>query len=135
MEPSPIDHDLEPSAEARPRYRRNLRSRYEAPTLAPRAKQAPRRTQVRWYPIHGYQHDQPSQLQAPSLPVARAPTMRHAANGTRAIRAASWPLDSGSHINAGGEQPRRADASQRAARLPSYPTFLAGPAQTPAAKH
>src|SRR5512145_3340732 len=61
-EPRNDDHDLESSAEAQPRYRRNLRSRYEAPTLASRAKQAPRRTPVRWYPIHGYQHDQPSQL-------------------------------------------------------------------------
>jgi hypothetical protein len=34
------DHDLEPSAEARPRYRRNLRRSYEATTLAHRAKQA-----------------------------------------------------------------------------------------------
>jgi transposase len=31
-------------------YRRDLRSRYDATTLAPRAKQAPRRTPVRWYP-------------------------------------------------------------------------------------
>ena len=61
--------------EARPRYRRNLLSRYEATTLAPRAKQAPRRTPVRWYPTHGSQHDQPSLLQAPSLLVARVPTM------------------------------------------------------------
>ena len=39
---------------------RNLRARYEATTLEPRAKQAPRRTPVRWYPTHGYQHDRPS---------------------------------------------------------------------------
>jgi hypothetical protein len=50
---------------------RNLRARYEARILAPRAKQAPRRTPVRWYPIHGYQHERPSQLQAPSRSVAR----------------------------------------------------------------
>ena len=36
-----IDSHLEPSAATRPRCRRNLRSRYEAPTLVPRAKQAP----------------------------------------------------------------------------------------------
>src|SRR5439155_4923102 len=99
MEPSPIDHDLEPSAEARPRYRRNLRSRYEAPTLAPRAKQAPRRTPVRWYPTRGYQHDQPSQLQAPSLPVARATPMKQDANSSR-DSPVIVALDSGSHINA-----------------------------------
>src|SRR5256712_5891224 len=89
MEPSPIDHDLEPSAEARPRYRRNLRSRYEATTLAPRANQAPRRTPVRWYPTHGYQHDRPSLLQAPSLSMARVLTMKRApseADGVRAFR-------------------------------------------------
>jgi transposase len=40
--------DLELSAEAQPRYRRDLRARYEASTLAPRAKQAPGRTPVRW---------------------------------------------------------------------------------------
>jgi len=39
---------LEPSDETRPRYRRNLRQRYDATILAPRAKQAPRRTPVRW---------------------------------------------------------------------------------------
>jgi hypothetical protein len=43
-----VNHDLESSAAARPRYRRNLRSRYEATTLVSRAKQAPRRTPVRW---------------------------------------------------------------------------------------
>src|SRR4029453_4501517 len=36
-------------------------------TLEPRAKQAPRRTPGRWGPTHGYQHDRPSLLQAPSL--------------------------------------------------------------------
>ncbi len=69
---------LEPSAEARPRYRRNLRSRDEARPLAPRTKQAPRRTPVRWYPTYGSQHDQPSLLQAPSLPVTRVLTMKRA---------------------------------------------------------
>jgi hypothetical protein len=70
-----------------PRYRRNLRPRYEATTLAPRAKQAPRRTPVRWYPIHGYQHHQPSPLQAPSLPVARVLTMKRAPPGPGGVRA------------------------------------------------
>src|SRR6266536_1651743 len=69
---------LEPSAEARPRYRRNLRSRAEARPLAPRTQQAPRRTPVRWYPTYGSQHDQPSLLQAPSLPVTRVLTMKRA---------------------------------------------------------
>src|SRR5437762_13273611 len=115
MEPSPIDHDLEPSAEARPRYRRNLRSRYEAPTLAPRAKQAPRRTPVRWYPIHGYQHDRPSQLQAPSLPVARAPTVNSAVSDTSGPHVVI-ALDSGSHINVRVRQtvPRSDAAADRA---------------------
>src|SRR5262249_60099155 len=66
------DSDLEPAVGTRPRYPRNLRPRYEATTLVPRAKQAPRRTPVRWYPTHGSRHDQPSLLQAPSLPLARA---------------------------------------------------------------
>src|SRR3989475_9906808 len=107
MEPSPIDHDLEPSAEARPRYRRNLRSRYEAPTLAPSAKQAPRRTPVRWYPTHGYQHDQPSQLQAPSLPVARATALKQEVKGTR-HSPVIVAVDSGSHINDRAQRPGRA---------------------------
>src|SRR5439155_17765108 len=101
-----LDHDLEPSAEPRPRYRRNLRRRYVAMILAPRAKQAPRLTPVRWYPIHGYQHDRPSQLQAPSLPVARATTVNSAASDTSG-RHVIIALDSGSHINVGG-QPRAA---------------------------
>ena len=48
----------------------------EASTLAPRAKQALRRTPVRWYPTHGYQHDRPSRVQAPSPPVARGTLMK-----------------------------------------------------------
>jgi len=104
----------------RPRYRRNLRARYEATILDPRAKQAPRRTQVRWYPTHGYQHDQPSQLQAPSLPVARAPTMKASSQprcGPRAILA----LDSGSHINARGQRPEGEQRETRSAALRSQP--------------
>ena len=154
-----------------PGSRRNLRSRYEATTLAPRAKQAPRRTPVRWYPIHGYQHDQPSPLRTPSLPMARVLTMKRAPPGPAGVRpvryrptkpravegsgstiarggAISVPptglmargfahpgvheigdetrrrngtsdpgvtvLDSGSHINAHVDRPRRANASQRA---------------------
>jgi hypothetical protein len=79
-----------------PGIRRNLRSRYEAPILAPRAKQAPRRTAVRWYPTHGYQHDQPSQLRVPSLPMARLPIEDNAASTegrrARANLTSSWPL-------------------------------------------
>jgi len=49
-------------------------------------------------PTHGYQHDQPSRLPAPSLPMARAPTMKPRRTGLpnpRVIVA----LDCGSHIN------------------------------------
>jgi hypothetical protein len=76
-------------------HRRNLRRFYEATTLAHRAQQAPRRIQVRWYPTHGDQHDQPSQVQAPSLPVVRAPTVKP--NRPRAPRV-MVALDCGSHI-------------------------------------
>src|ERR1700693_2115402 len=62
--------------EVQPRYRRNLRSRYEASTLAPRAKQALRRRPVRWYPTHGYQQHRPTQVQAPPLQVARVTFMK-----------------------------------------------------------
>ena len=48
---------------------RNLRSRYEATTLVPRAKQAPTDT-CTVVPNPRISHDQPSQLQAPSLPMA-----------------------------------------------------------------
>src|ERR1700693_3841975 len=72
--------------EVQPRYRRNLRSRYEASTLAPRAKQALRRTPVRWYPTHGYQHDRPSRVQAPSPPVARVTLMKRPRKDTGGAR-------------------------------------------------
>ncbi len=82
-----VDHDLEPSAARGPGIGAIFDRRYEATTLAPRAKQAPRRTPVRWYPIHGYQHDRPSQLQAPSLPLARVLTMKRARPGPGRVRA------------------------------------------------
>src|SRR5262245_37037691 len=108
------DHDLEPLAEAQPRCGRNVRSRYEASTLAPRAKQAPRRTPVRWYPIHGYQHD-PSPLRAPSLPMVRAfaATPYEAAASREAHARSTRPpaLDSGSYINAGVD-PRTSDRAE-----------------------
>src|SRR5262245_38602420 len=74
--------------------------RCEAKTLVPRAKQAPRRIPVRWYPTHGYQHERPSHLQAPSSPMARAAHIRITArNGTRAPTS-QMGLDNGSHISA-----------------------------------
>src|SRR5262245_23973851 len=92
-----------------PGFRRNLRARYEAMTLEPRAKQAPRRTPVRWYPIPGYQHDRPSLLQAPSLPVARATpktwTRRRRTRNRGRGPAVVVTLDSGSHINAPDDKP------------------------------
>src|SRR6266571_522468 len=38
-------------------------------TLVPRAEAGAGRTQVRWYPTHGYQREQPSRLLAPALPL------------------------------------------------------------------
>src|SRR5262245_39783385 len=77
--------------------------RYEARTLVPRAKQAPRRIPVRWYPTHGYQHEQPSHLQAPSSLMARGP---RGSNSTR-DPTMKIPLDSGSHINAHAQRTGR----------------------------
>lgn len=37
---------------------------FRAPIPAPRERPAPRRSEVRWYPIHVYQHDPPSQSAA-----------------------------------------------------------------------
>jgi len=98
-----------------PGSRRNLRSRYEATTLAPRAKQAPRRTPVRWYPTHGYQHDQPSPLRAPSLPMARATPMKaHAAGLTPPGRVRAPPREPapGGHWGARPTKPRAVEGSQ-----------------------
>jgi hypothetical protein len=57
--------------------------RYEATTLVPGAKQAPRRIPVRWYPTHGYQHERPSPLQAPSSLMARDLKGNQAPSSTR----------------------------------------------------
>src|SRR5262249_31134610 len=75
---------------------------------SPRAKQAPRRTPVRWYPTHGYQHDQPPQLQAPPPPLTRVPLTT--SGNTTATRDPTViaTLDSGSHINAQLQRRRRA---------------------------
>src|SRR5262245_30695639 len=74
--------------------------RYEATTLVPRAKQAPRRIPVRWYPTHGYQHERPSHLQAPSLSMTRGLLRTFAPKSRAHDPPIQIPLDSGSHINA-----------------------------------
>jgi hypothetical protein len=59
----------------------------------PRAEAGAGRTQVRRYPIHGYQRDLPSTLLAPTLPL-------RGGEFERTVTTDSAPLDSGSHINA-----------------------------------
>src|SRR2546427_4564351 len=71
-------------------------------TLVPRAEAGAGRTQVRWYPTHGYQRDQPSRLLAPALPL-------HGGEADETLNPPALPLlDSGSHINARGQRPKRA---------------------------
>src|SRR5438128_2382240 len=67
-------------------------------TLVPRAEAGAGRTQVRWYPTHGYQRDQPSRLLAPALPL-------HGGEADETLNPPALPLlDSGSHINAPGHR-------------------------------
>src|SRR6266571_7161756 len=69
-------------------------------TLVPRAEAGAGRTQVRWYPTHGYQRDQPSRLLAPALPL-------HGGEADETLNPPALPLlDSGSHINVTDHPPR-----------------------------
>src|SRR5207244_9304239 len=93
-------------------------------TLVPRPEAGARRTQVRWYPTHGYQRDQPSRLLAPAL-------LLRGGENEQNLKPTILPLlDSGSHINAGGEPPPTAGAQRTVLAVGS--TALFGPDLRPA---